>query len=703
MSSKYTFWELCKSYDKIEIPIIQRDYAQGRNTHDVQILRDKFINEYLIKSILSLESIELDFVYGSILSEDKNDKKQNIFIPLDGQQRLTTLYLLHFFLAVKENRLVEIKDTLSKFTYETRPSAHDFCRFLLEIGEVKSLSGIKSEIEDSVWFNEEWKDDPTVSGMLNMLDTLAKNESLANSEEEILSKLIDRKNNLVTFYFTDLDQFGLTENLYIRMNARGKMLTEFENFKSEFSKIIRYNHGLLETVKDRIEYEWVDNLWDFRDNGSYIIDSPFMAYLSFLTEMLYFKDAEFRAKSYESNFLDFKILKEIYSKESNLRFLIFSYDFISDAKNYNGSILWEGESLHSILKDILSNKRDINQIFIFFLTLIYCFEGKPKNGLNDFIRVVRNLIENTDDKSRREWPRLIASLQNLVSDKNVYALLSEGIDDNKLVGFNVEQRREEVFKAKLVQAFEDYRNLIFAIEDNKNLKGKITNILLTPHIDSEEQFDETILESVIYDTEQLKLLKEVFDGYVEISQKDFNPIWGNLLGTSLYTQTYESRLIFSGSYRRHPAVLLFAKGYAKSNIGLSGYIEQFQKSYILGLVNDYANFSEIRNVKDQLLLYYIISERIYNKPYWEFFKNHNFNFGWLTKEPGYKSLFSNGIYGCRFFEDYNPIFQVYNQQFRFNLGLNQNNTLDIEIIGGNKRRNPFDLIKDWANDNQFKN
>jgi hypothetical protein len=107
------------------------------------------------------------------------------------------------------------------------------------------------------------------------------------------------------------------------MNARGKMLTEFENFKSEFSKIIRYNHSLLETVKDKIEYDWVDNLWEYRDANSYIIDSPFMAYLSFLTEMLYYKNAQTRAKSYENNFLDFRVLKDIYSKEDNLKFLIF--------------------------------------------------------------------------------------------------------------------------------------------------------------------------------------------------------------------------------------------------------------------------------------------------------------------------------------------------------------------------------------------
>ena len=524
MSNKYTFWELCNTYNKIEVPIIQRDYAQGRNTADVEKLRNKFVNDYLIKSIVSDEKIELDFVYGSILTELKEDEKQKIFIPLDGQQRLTTLFLLHFFVAIKENRLAEIKDVLLRFTYETRPSAHDFCKLLLGVETIDNLSEIKNEIEDSVWFNEEWKNDPTVSGMLNMLDTFANNEVLLNAPIGLLDQLIGNKSDLVTFYFTDLDQFGLTENLYIRMNARGKMLTEFENFKSEFSKIIRYNHSLLEVVKDKIEYEWVDNLWDYRASDSFIIDSPFMAYLSFLTEMLYFKDAKFRAESYESDFLDFRVLKDVYSKEENLKFLIFSFDYIKEVKEYNQAILWEGESLHSILKSILSNKRDTNELFIYFSTLLYSFDKKPKVNLLDFIRVVRNLIENTPDNSRREWPRLISSLKNLIADENVYSVLSELKDENKLQGFNVDQRKEEVFKAKLIQEFSVFKSLLFEIEDSKNFKGNIANILKIPFVDSEENFKDYELESIVYEEKQLKVLGLTFEGYKEISKQDFNPI-----------------------------------------------------------------------------------------------------------------------------------------------------------------------------------
>ena len=96
MENKHTFWSLINKYDKIEVPIIQRDYAQGRDTFEAKRIRKKFINEVLVNALVNNSNIELDFVYGSIIEEKNGDDKRKIFIPLDGQQRLTTLFLLHW-------------------------------------------------------------------------------------------------------------------------------------------------------------------------------------------------------------------------------------------------------------------------------------------------------------------------------------------------------------------------------------------------------------------------------------------------------------------------------------------------------------------------------------------------------------------------------------------------------------------------------
>lgn len=77
---------------KIIIPIIQRDYAQGRKKPEVARVRERFL-EALYRAITE-KPITLDFVYGDI------DNEGNM-TPLDGQQRLTTLFLLHWYAAKK--------------------------------------------------------------------------------------------------------------------------------------------------------------------------------------------------------------------------------------------------------------------------------------------------------------------------------------------------------------------------------------------------------------------------------------------------------------------------------------------------------------------------------------------------------------------------------------------------------------------------
>ena len=61
---------------KIVIPIIQRDYAQGRENPDVNRMRTRFLSS--LYDAITGHPITLDFVYGDV---DENGK----LTPLDGQ------------------------------------------------------------------------------------------------------------------------------------------------------------------------------------------------------------------------------------------------------------------------------------------------------------------------------------------------------------------------------------------------------------------------------------------------------------------------------------------------------------------------------------------------------------------------------------------------------------------------------------------
>ena len=214
---------------KISIPIIQRDYAQGRK--DAAIIRDKFLDE-IFNKLDNDENLFLDFVYGNI----EDDK----FIPIDGQQRLTTLFLLHLYFAKKERKDCKY---LKGFTYETRSSSREFCERLVNTDIDFNKEEISADIKNYSWFMPFWENDPTVKSMLVMLDAI--HDKFKNSN------FYDRLEN-IKFSFLELKEFGLTDDLYIKMNARGKPLSEFENFKAEFEK------ELSQEIKAKLDNEWLD-------------------------------------------------------------------------------------------------------------------------------------------------------------------------------------------------------------------------------------------------------------------------------------------------------------------------------------------------------------------------------------------------------------------------------------------------------------
>src|SRR5256885_4096795 len=123
-----SFRKLIEDWQRVEVPLLQRDYAQGRQSQ--KDLRNDFLGA--IQTSLSLPPDEwkpplnLDFVYGSLEAGTASR-----FLPLDGQQRLTTLFLLHWYLAWRDSRLSEFSTMMwdgghSRFTYAVRPSSTEF-------------------------------------------------------------------------------------------------------------------------------------------------------------------------------------------------------------------------------------------------------------------------------------------------------------------------------------------------------------------------------------------------------------------------------------------------------------------------------------------------------------------------------------------------------------------------------------------------
>jgi len=104
----------------IRIPKIQRDYAQGRQNDTANDIRSKFVHS-LVSAVCSGAPLEMDFIYGN--------NNRDAFEPLDGQQRLTTLFLLHWMMG---KELFDKSEDEAVLSYETRNSSKDFCRELVQ-------------------------------------------------------------------------------------------------------------------------------------------------------------------------------------------------------------------------------------------------------------------------------------------------------------------------------------------------------------------------------------------------------------------------------------------------------------------------------------------------------------------------------------------------------------------------------------------
>ena len=534
MTDKISFWNFLKE-NEIEIPIIQRDYAQGR------LGQENLRKNFLFSLLNALEAkdnteMKLDFVYGSI-----EDGKLS---PLDGQQRLTTLWLLHWYIALRAGKLD--KDNcvvLSRFSYETRISSRDFCNNLCKPNHFEKFEGhnIVSFIYKQTWFYSSWKQDPTIQSMLRMLGGTnindKKGDDLIDGIEELFERSLESKNGKINrckktfeeywdklisdrcpivFYHLVLKDFGLSDDLYIKMNARGKQLTNFENFKADLiGYITNKSEDELcnETDKDEwrklidaksgipilLDTKWTDIFWKHKSED-YRIDEIYYAFVNrfFLNELICYKkysnEYVHSADKMENN----KTFKHLYGEEGNDSGL--SYSDIDDYCYVPNEIPL---SLFKSLKNTLSNLSDcdICNFFpkwvetkfqyipqytakgitvlrqkerIIFLAVSRYFEIDKfeKESFEKWMRVVWNLAENANINS---IPSMISTMR-LIDElsphsHNIYSFLSS----NPKIKSDAakEQVQEEIAKAQKIIEDCTWEKTIIEAEKFAFFKGAI--------------------------------------------------------------------------------------------------------------------------------------------------------------------------------------------------------------------------------------
>lgn len=572
----------------IEIPIIQRDYAQGRKTTEVTRIRNRFIN-VLHKALTgaSDDDVKLDFIYGQV-----EDGK---LIPLDGQQRLTTLFLLHWYIAKHENINREEYNFLKEFSYKTRFSSQHFCDKLVLCSPDFTEEKLSEWIKNQNWFMYSWENDPTVKAMLVVIDDL---HHTFKNETNLWSKLTDLEKTPISFYFLALEEMGVTDSLYIKMNSRGKPLTPFEHFKADFEKTIKdVSEELYQEFIKKVDIDWVDMFWKYRGEDNEI-DDEFMRFYRFVTEMI----------CYDQNLTiinnDFDLATNVYGKENpnaqnNLQFLFKSLDNWKNLENIgeffastfsenqfqtNKVVLYtEAINLFSLCCHNYGKTSGKRRLFSFVNTfLLYAVQlylvHKDEISEDDFIkrlRIVRNLVFNSQDETRET--KLAGLLQDV---RNI--ILEEKVELNSL-GFSELQKQQELDKIQWRKENPELANILNQLEDHKLLQGNIAIIGL----DSPENFGKIATNFI-----------QLFNGdihYKGISKAlltigDYSQLvsWRFLLGNGNDSSWRE---LFTPSNKR--------KRFSETNRVLSILLDTDEtdfKSYISNLIDAYRDRKD--NVKD---------------------------------------------------------------------------------------------------------
>lgn len=293
-SNLTTFWRFLSDHI-VEIPIIQRDYAQGRQGKEE--LRKTFLKD-LKYALDSGEPLKLDFVYGAA--------ERGAFTPLDGQQRLTTLWLLHWYLAYMAGKMNEsVRQVLAKFTYETRTSSREFCKRLSGFFKCPSAEGgVVDHIQNQTWFRSAWKQDPTIQSMLRMLGgtSCQGEDGIEDTFESIdgvsaYEKYWEKLSGVscpIEFYALDIHGINQTDDLYIKMNARGKPLTSFENLKADLAGYISRQASKESNAKEiweelnnpktglaiKMDTDWMNGIFWKNKSSNSAVDEIYFAFIN---------------------------------------------------------------------------------------------------------------------------------------------------------------------------------------------------------------------------------------------------------------------------------------------------------------------------------------------------------------------------------------------------------------------------------------
>ena len=532
----------------IYVPEFQRNYLQGDDSNEsIKYKRDRLLDDIFNCIESQSKSINLGFIYGRV----EESYKGKLFYPYDGQQRMTTLYFLYLLIYFKFNKYDEIDSIKEKLSYQTRISTNRFIEsFLSWILDSKEKDNIyndfwnkdgkdlKGFIMSQDWFMmTEWNYDVSIINMLSIIVEISRRIKENLGDKTGIVNFIDKdENNPFQFDFIYVDDISKSDDLYIKINARGKALSPFENLKSDIDKYWK------DEDKTKLDAEWTEFVWNQLDvndkNKEKSFDNSFYNLLSNIFYLQYLVGLDLQDINDKNLFeIENKYKKGIVDKEwiseklcrvscpmisSFLDAMIGSFKSIKDKQieSVNRKIFGLGDYQNNNDQNKME-RADLFEIFVYYYSVSSLFTENDmeftdkRNLLNEIETVTNRIIENQRPylDSPTNLVKALKSVKvlidNSIKSHGVYKFFLSIDNDTKesiRIGLMKEQVEEEILKAKLIDKDSRYVDLFKKGYNELKNKGQLGFIFYL--ITNNKSLSKIGIEDVSYESFE-KTLKQI--------------------------------------------------------------------------------------------------------------------------------------------------------------------------------------------------
>lgn len=615
---------------------IKKDYNKFKNAQIPNIdvedseLKKSFDEFYKKRNYSS----NIGFIYAY-----NDEQYSGKYFLIDGQQRITTIYLILLALANKNSILNDrfksayLIDGNLKLDYKVRESTHNFINEF-----VKQLLCEVTDIKNQNWYYTNLYDtDTSIQSWLNNFEIASKyiNENFANELIEIYSYI----ENQVDFWYFDTNISEQGEELYIYMNARGEQMQINENLKADLlSKLHKTSE---KNYYGKLWEDWQDFFWKYRGKNENA-DFGFNMFLNWCKILL----------SIEKRINDKTDLTtdeiELYAdyirgkRQSRLESFQIS---VEEIKEYFDIMTFYFEEYYENLKDneiygsLIEHKwlrSNINQIESFRLFPILYFIKKHelhKNKMFDFkelTKLNRFLYNLRQDETigKTAATQVIYTIR-FVDELNVDFLFDELlVFENKYKSlFN----DDEVIKLITLNSIEDQsekeriRIDFGLLEDFSLFKGKIGHII-------------NVTNKINNDVFCIKVFSKLSLKYKKLLDNT-QLLKSELIPTDSYTQV-GNRIKLNEEWFKNKQMLDLLIKFYNYDDEINTFFNVNRKEFL----SKYKDVEEIKceeNAKTQLYIYYLLS--INETINWDLNKGKNF-----------------GIYA-----EYNNLYSIFNKHLFF--------------------------------------